>query len=302
MNGTKDTLGDKMRWLLLIGLFSIARAETDGRRIFQWARFNQAYIHDCLEYRDGGMYTTCCIENGTTLIEIPGEQYVRHDGSWPDIRDNIASRFLYPDEADPFFDYFDSVEVDCYSAICRPENMTFMGIDYLHDLVFDGEDVEPEMVMAASTAYSRIWDNPLWALVPVVDLINHGFNKTAVIIPSNKSFVVRTGKHHYHSGEQIYIDYGFNKTQTQDAFIYYGIENPEYVPTCDDYAVVRWRQFPEKRIECFSNISRFSLVQMEFEMMTAYHWSDNDMVMAARKWTELYWRNASRNAPKIPSP
>ena len=292
-----------MFWIFLFGLLTIAKAQTDGKRIFAWARSNGAYIHHCLEYRDNGMYTNCCIENRTTLIQIPSDLYIHHDGSWPEIRDNVASRFLYPDELDPFFDYFDSVQVDCYSTICRPENLTFMGSKYLDEILFDHEDIEPALLLAASTAYSRIWQQPIWALVPVIDLINHGMNKmnkTATILPINTTFTVTTGRYDYNMGEEIYINYGIE--DDQQAFLFYGIENPDYVPTCEDYSIVRWKQFPEKRRACFENMTLFDLQHMELELVTAYQYEDFDMIKAARKWIELYWRNLSiTDAPKIPT-
>lgn len=269
-----------------------ALAKTSVDELFDWAENNGIYIHKCLEYRDEGMFLNCCIDEKTILVAVPEEMHLRHNTTWDSIRDNIVSHLMYPIRSDPWFTYFDFLNVKCYSAICMPETMTGIGYQVLRDYYFGDEEInDPALLVTASTIYSRIWGPPISAGMPIIDLFNHNLQKHASLSYVNSSSFIVTA-HKYDAGEQVYLDYGIDNPH--DAFLYYGIVNTTFEPSCADYTDVRWDQYPEKRKKCIADFN-MTLEIAEHEFVEAIELDDDVMADGLRMWFRNYWRSDDTN-------
>jgi len=265
------------------------------KSLFTWARENGAFIHECLEYRDYGMFLNCCVGENTTLVSIPGKLQLLHENTWESIRDNIVLRALYPLEHDTMFPYFDFLSVKCYSPMCRPDFLTSIGREYMERLFFNGESPSSMVKLAASTVYSRMWASPLNALIPIVDLFNHGFEKTAWSgYDENYTFSVSTDNMTYSSNEEVRLDYGF--TDQNIAFWSFGIHPPDFEPSCLDFVIGRFEEPRSKRMSCLENTTYYTLEEVEYEIVQSQIVDDEDMVYALRRWIRNYWRSEDTNS------
>ena len=273
-------------------MISSALAKTSVDELFYWAENNGIFIHECLEYRDEGMFLNCCIDEKTVLVVVPEEMHLRHNGTWDSVRDNIVSHLMYPIRSDPWFTYFDFLNVKCYSAICMPETMTWIGYQMLWDSYFGDEEInDPTLLATASTMYSRIWGPPISAGMPIIDLFNYNREKHASLSYVNSSSFIIT-RRQYDAGEQVYWDYGIDNPN--EAFIHYGIVNTTFEPSCADYSDVRWDQYPEKRKKCIADLN-MTLGMAEHEFVEAIELDDDVMADGLRMWFRNYWRSDDIN-------
>ena len=203
--------------------------------------------------------------------------------------ENIVDRIQHADTDDPMYPYFESLPVGCYSYLCKIDQLTLFGMGklahYLSTNLATLLYLNDETRMWVSTIYSRRWGlherNETW-LIPIVDMFNYNYSKTALGVFYNQSFYVTTGNHSFTEGEQVFVDYGF-----QDATIplmIYGIEDTPFQLSCEEFLAMRILEPRDQRIECIANNTYYDVEFAIDEQMLAQELNDTDMLEGITLW------------------
>lgn len=260
--------------LLLLAIVSCSANE-----LFRWARLNGFYIHECLEYKNGGMFTTCDMEFGIDLVRIPKNMTFKgssHENTSMMLMDFPDDHVLQP--------YVASLPRECQNPLCRPTNhseVTNWGARLIAKRRKKHEHWPEEKSIWRSVVGSRTWGH---GLTPIADLFNH-HTKGMLLVERNNLYVVKNGATAAKSGEQIYDNYGLRSVW--HGYTSYGFIDYSMNPKCDDMRLLRMKTHAKERSECVAN-GTWTFGEAVEEFNAAIRYEDFAMAKGLGKWIDNY--------------
>lgn len=250
--------------------------------LFDWARRNGAFIHECLEYRNGGMYTTCDIPTDTYLTSIP--KSLSFGGDVTPIRfkgiEQLADRIMDKRTQTVFTK---SLPTTCQIPSCRPidrNQVTLFGAKKLREtnvyqISRQWSEVKRNLT---SVVQSRTWTN--LGMLPINELFNH--DCSAMKMMTNKTHCITSSwGTAYKAGEQVFIDYGIRTRW--EGYLDYGFVPKCITPTCEDARLLRTDDHEELRVACIAN-STSTMRDMFAEFAEAVVTKDTGMIRGVLDW------------------
>lgn len=244
---------------LLILLLSVASASH-----IEWAIQHGAYLHENLEYRDNGMYTTSEIKVNELLACIPNElEFKANNGTASEIFNNLTRA--------PFWKpYVDSLPTTCQNGLCFPINNTLLTVRGKELIEKKRASVNESIVL------SRSWTT---GMRPVLELFNHHKNANKAV--SNGTHHCITSSHYYKPGAQVYDSY--SDSGVLQKYLMYGfIEDKEL--SCEDMQHLRMGT-DVQRVACLA-YSKSSIDIMIKEIVEAHKQGDMAMIKGASQWLD----------------
>lgn len=256
-------------------LLLLAMVPSNANDLFRWARLNGFYIHECLEYKHGGMFTTCDMEPGVDLVRIPKKMVFKGSS-----HENTSMMLMnFPDDH-VLQPYVASLPRVCQFPSCWPTNhseVTNRGARLIAKRKKNIEHLSEQKKIWKSVIQSREW--PM-GLTPIADLFNH-HTKGALLAKRGDLYVVKNGVTAAKAGEQIYDNYGLRSVWI--GYTHYGFIDYSMNPNCDDMRLLRMKTHAEERSECIAN-GTWTFEEAVEEFNAALHHEDFAMVRGIAKW------------------
>lgn len=258
------------------------------KKLFAWAKQKGTFVHDCLEYRDYGMYTTCSIPEQTALVCVPMDITLVPPLASDEISINtqLTQILLSANESHPLWPYIDALPKTCQNLVCQKPDISVLtrsGLHKIEKLQSRFASVPHEQKVAVSVVQSRSWPH---GMVPILDLFNHDEFKSKIPFKdvkhkNNKTYTCLISSNHtYSKGDEVYNSYG--ESSHFHWYKHYGFVPHYDTHSCEDMLLLR-HGAEEDRVKCISEATS-TVEHMIREYVDALKVGDEAMMKGASLW------------------